>query len=161
MLRRLDNKSSQVGLKMNLCKMKYMQSDFLQKARIMVTGEEIKEVEQYIYLGQEVNMCQDWNGELSRRIQAGWCTFNSIKDVLKGKIYKTTCTNIFNSTVLPAMLYGSETWAPTKREEQRLSEAERATERAMLGISLLDCIPKEMIRERSGVKDIVMESRHN
>ncbi|CAM5115636.1 unnamed protein product [Eretmochelys imbricata] len=94
----------------------------------MVTGEEIEEVEQYIYLGQEVNMRQDLNGELSRRIWAGWCAFNSIKDVLKGKINKTTCTNIFNSTMVLAMLYGSGTWALTKREEQRLSVAERAME---------------------------------
>ncbi|KAG6938809.1 hypothetical protein G0U57_005271, partial [Chelydra serpentina] len=73
----------------------------------------------------------------------------------------TTRKNIFNSVVLPAMLYGSETWALTKREEQWLLVAERAMERAMLGISLLDRIPNEIIRERSSVKDIVMESRHN
>ncbi|KAG6940573.1 hypothetical protein G0U57_015976 [Chelydra serpentina] len=106
-------------------------------------------------------MRQDLNGELSRMIWAGWCAFNSIKDVLKGKIDKTTRKNIFNSAVLPAMLYGSETWALTKREEQRLLVAERAIERAMLGISLLDRIPNEIIRERSSVKDIVVESRHN
>ncbi|CAM5076218.1 unnamed protein product [Natator depressus] len=161
MLQRLDKKSSQVGLKMNRCKTKYVRSDVLRKAQIAVTGEEIEKVEQYIYLGQEVNMCQDLNRELSQRIRAGWCAFNSIKDVLKGKTDKTTQTNIFDSTVLPAMLSGSETWALTKREEQRLSVAERAMERAILGISLLDRIPNEMIRECSGVKDIVMESRHN
>ncbi|KAG6940027.1 hypothetical protein G0U57_019731 [Chelydra serpentina] len=161
MLRRLDKKSSQVGLKMNRCKTKYMRSDVLRKAQTTVTGEDIEEVEQYIYLGQEVNMHQNLNGELSGRIWAGWCAFNSIKDVLKGKIDKTTRKNIFNSAVLPAMLYGSETWALTKREEQRLLVAERAMEQAMLGISLLDRIPNEIIRECSGVKDIVMESRHN
>ncbi|KAG6932566.1 hypothetical protein G0U57_021220, partial [Chelydra serpentina] len=48
MLRRLDKKSSQVGLKMNRCK--YMRSDVLRKARITVTGEDIEEVEQsYIW----------------------------------------------------------------------------------------------------------------
>uniref|UniRef100_K7F154 Reverse transcriptase domain-containing protein n=1 Tax=Pelodiscus sinensis TaxID=13735 RepID=K7F154_PELSI len=161
LLRRLDKKSSQVGLKMNHCKTKYMRSDVIQKTRITITGEEIEEVEQYIYLGQEVNVCQDLNRELSQRIRAGWCAFISIKDILKGKIDKTTRTNIFNSTVLPAMLYGSKTWALTKREEQRLLVAERAMERAMLGISLLDRILNEMIRERSGVKDIIVESRHN
>ncbi|KAG6926619.1 hypothetical protein G0U57_011657, partial [Chelydra serpentina] len=148
MLRRLDKKSSQVGLKMNRCKTKYMRSDVLRKARITVTGEDIEEVEQYIYLGQEVNMRQDLNGELSRRIRAGWCVFNSIKDVLKGKIDKTTRKNIFNSAVLPAMLYGSETWALTKREEQRLLVVERAMERATLGISLLDRIPNHQRTQR-------------
>ncbi|KAG6940379.1 hypothetical protein G0U57_017518, partial [Chelydra serpentina] len=98
------------------------------------------------------------NGELSRRIRAGWCVFNSIKDVLKGKIDKTTRKNIFNSAVLPAMLYGSEMWALMKREEQRLLVAERAMEQAMLGISLLDRIPNEIIRERNSVKDIVMKA---
>ncbi|KAG6941071.1 hypothetical protein G0U57_007169, partial [Chelydra serpentina] len=93
------------------------------------------------------------------RKEAGCCAFNSVRDILQGKINKTTCVNLFNSTVLPAMLYGSETWSLTKIEEHQLSVTQRAMERTLLGISLRDHIPNETIRQQSGVRDVVVESR--
>uniref|UniRef100_A0A8C9S512 ribonuclease H n=1 Tax=Scleropages formosus TaxID=113540 RepID=A0A8C9S512_SCLFO len=157
MLTELDIRSSRVGLKMNRMKTKFMRSDYATRGRIVVQGDEIEEVEEYVYLGQEVNMRRDMEKEISRRIRAGWKAFNSIKDVLKGKLDKTTRANLFNGTVLPAMLYGSETWATTKREEQRLVSAQRAMERSMLGISLREHIRSETIREKSGVRDVINE----
>ncbi|KAG6940157.1 hypothetical protein G0U57_019862 [Chelydra serpentina] len=59
------------------------------------------------------------------------------------------------------MLYGSEMWALTKREDQRLSVAERTMKQAMLGISISFGMRSRRIRERSRVRDIVVESRHN
>ena len=67
--------------------------------------------------------------------------------------------NLFSSMVMPAMLYGSETWSLTKAEENSLSVTQRAMERRMLGISIRDRIPNEVLRERSGLHDIVVESR--
>ena len=104
-------------------------------------------------------MRRDLTKEISRRIRSGWKAFNSVKDVLKAKLDKATRTHLFNGTVLPAMLYASETWATTKREEQRLLTSQRAMERSMLGISLRDHIRNEEIRRRSGVKDVIAEYR--
>ena len=49
---------------------------------------------------------------------------------------KTLCANLFNSIVLPAMFYTSETCISTKKEEQRLIMAHRVMVRSMLGILL-------------------------
>ena len=68
-----------------------------------------------------------------------------IKDVVKGKPDKTLSANLFNSTILPVMLYASEMWAATKKEEQ----TQRATERSMLGILLCEYIQTEVIWEWS------------
>ena len=84
--------------------------------------------------------------------------FNGIRDVLERRLDKATRAGLFNSSVLPAMLYGSETWATTKREEQRLVTAQRAMERSMLGISLREHIRSEAIRERTGVRDVIRDS---
>ena len=62
--------------------------------------------------------------------------WTSIRDVLKGKLDKNTHANLFNGTVLPALLYGSRTWVTTKIEEQRLVTSQRAVQTPMLGVSL-------------------------
>ena len=44
--------------------------------------------------------------------------------------------NLFNSAVLPAMLYAGEMCATTKKEDQRLDATQRAMERLVQRISL-------------------------
>ncbi|MFH4976594.1 hypothetical protein AB6A40_003303 [Gnathostoma spinigerum] len=81
--------------------------------------------------------------------------------MLTEKTKRVIRPHVFNSTVLLAMMYGSETWALAKMEQQRLSEAERAMKRAMLGISLRDHIPNERTRKYSGVTDTVTKIKRN
>ena len=53
------------------------------------------------------------------------------------------------------MTYGCETWKLTKQAENSLRVAQRAMERAMLGITLRDRKRSTWIREKTKVKDIV------
>ena len=57
--------------------------------------------------------------EILRRIRSEWKAFTLIKDVLEVNFYKTLHANVFNSTVLLAMLYASEIWATVMKEEQK------------------------------------------
>ncbi|VDM29720.1 unnamed protein product [Toxocara canis] len=136
MLTKLSAHSAAVGLKLNCKKTKFMRSETTKPDQIVVEGDVIEEVKECVYLRQMVKMDPDMRPEITRRIRAGWRAFNSIKDVLKKKMSKTLRAHLFNSTVLPAMLYASETWATTKNEERRLTTAQMAMERCMLGISL-------------------------
>ncbi|KAE9415432.1 hypothetical protein Angca_006840, partial [Angiostrongylus cantonensis] len=43
--------------------------------------------------------------------------------------------HLFDSTVLPALVYASETWSLRKQDETSLSVIERAVERTILGVS--------------------------
>ena len=101
-----------------------------------------------------VNTCQDTDVESSQRISSGRKAFTKIKDVLKAKLDKTLHATLFNSTILPAMLYASKMWATTKKEEKRLVMAQRAWERSMLGILLHEHIWSKLIQEQSTLKDI-------
>ena len=69
----------------------------------------------------------------------------------------TLHANLFNTTVFPAMLYASETWATTKEEEQRLVNAQRVMERSILKILLCEHIQSEVIKEQTRVKDVIAE----
>ena len=53
------------------------------------------------------------------------------------------------------MTYGCETWKLTKRTENLLRIAQRAIERAMLGITMRDRHRSTWTRAKTGLKDIV------
>ncbi|KAE9419589.1 hypothetical protein Angca_007418, partial [Angiostrongylus cantonensis] len=68
--------------------------------------------------------------------------------------------HLFDSTVLPAQTYASETWSLRKQDERSLSVIERAVERTMLGVSrftqVRDGIRSSDLRQRSSTKDAVV-----
>lgn len=73
---------------------------------------------------------------------------------LKGKLYRVV--------VRPTMLYGTECWAATRKQEQRLMVAEMRMLRWMCGFTRLDRIKNVDIRTRVGVaafNDKMRESR--
>lgn len=67
-------------------------------------------------------------------------------EVLKSKHDPKKRASIFNSTIPPAMLYGSETWSLTKDEESKLEFTERTVERTVPEISFEEHITSEEIR---------------
>ena len=67
---------------------------------------------------------------------------------LKGKVYRTV--------VRPAMLYGAETWATTKRQESRIEVNEMRMLRWMCGVTRKDKIRNEHIR---GTTKVAQASR--
>ncbi|KAK2178999.1 hypothetical protein NP493_519g04010 [Ridgeia piscesae] len=81
---------------------------------IYVNNTQIENVEGYIYLGQMYSTrdkIQD--KEIQRRITAGWTAFAKHRDIFKGNIGACLKRQVYNSCVLPAMIYDTETWALT------------------------------------------------
>ena len=106
-------------------------------------------------------MRHDEGSEICRRIRAGWNKFTELADVWTSSLDQKIKAQYFNSTVLPAMKYGCETWSLTKAEYNKLAVAERAMERRMLGITLYDRIQNEVIRQRSQVDDIAEQIKRS
>ncbi|KAE9417350.1 hypothetical protein Angca_003452, partial [Angiostrongylus cantonensis] len=66
--------------------------------------------------------------------------------------------HLFDSTVLPALTFASETWSLRKQDERSLSVIERAVERTMLGVSRFTQVRDEIRSSdlcRSKIKDAV------
>ena len=62
-----------------------------------------------------------------------------------------------DTIILPAMTYGAEAWELTKHQEKKIAVAQGSMERLLLNITKRDKIRKEIIRPKTGVKDVVME----
>ncbi|KAK6729314.1 hypothetical protein RB195_006393 [Necator americanus] len=68
-------------------------------------------------------MMNDLTPELDRRRRAAWGAYRSIEDVVKKTRNTRLRAHLFNTTVLPALTYASETWAFRKQEENAVNVA--------------------------------------
>ena len=85
---------------------------------VRMQGEEVTKVCDFKYPGPTVQSDGECGREVKRRVQAGWNGWRRMSGVIcdrrvparvKGKVYKVA--------VRPAMLYGLETVALTKKQE--------------------------------------------
>lgn len=157
MIQDLYDASLDVGLKMNMSKTKIMSNISSNQTHITIGGGVTLEiVDHYIYLGH----CLSFGGEhrtkeIMRRKQLGWAAFGKLEDIFRDrKMPQCLKTKLFNQCVLPTMTYGAEAWTLTKETVHKMRVAQRAMERAMLGISLLDRVRNTEIRRRTKVVDI-------
>ncbi|XP_072938941.1 uncharacterized protein [Epargyreus clarus] len=160
MLNDLCDASQRVGLKMNMDKTKIMSNVHVTPMPVVVDGVTLEVVDEYVYLGQIIQMGKsNFEKEVTRRIRLGWAAFGKLRDIFSSKIPQSLKSKMFEQCVLPVMTYGAETWSFTVGLIRRLKVAQRAMERAMLGISLRDRIRNEEIRRRTKVTDIALKIR--
>ena len=111
--------------------------------------EEVVKVEDFKYLGSTVQRNGECGREVKTRVglQAGWNGWRRMSGLIcdrrvparvKGKVHKVA--------VRPAMLYGLETVALTKRQEAEMEVAELKMLRFSLGVTRMDKIRNEYIR---------------
>ncbi|RVE54059.1 hypothetical protein evm_001182 [Chilo suppressalis] len=144
MLNDLADSSIRIGLRMNLDKTKVMFNEHVLPEPIAIHGAVLEVVQKYVYLGQTLQLGRNnFEDEVNRRIQLGWAAFGKLRQVLTSSIPQCLKTKVFNQCVLPVMTYGAETWTLMVRLVHRFKVAQRAMERAMLGVSLKDRIRNE------------------
>uniref|UniRef100_A0A0K0D134 Reverse transcriptase domain-containing protein n=1 Tax=Angiostrongylus cantonensis TaxID=6313 RepID=A0A0K0D134_ANGCA len=132
MLADFDKGCGKIGLRLNLTKTMFMKNGLVSCAPFTLNETNISECCSYVFLGGEINVVNDLAPELSRRKRAAWGAFKSIEDVVKRTKNTRLRAHLFDSTVLPALTYASETWSLRKQDERSLSVIERSVERTML-----------------------------
>ena len=150
------------GMRVSRPKTQFMDFSFEQNAQgnrpqVKILGEEVERVTHFKYLGTSIEEEGGMETEIAKRVGAGWMNWKKCSGVLcdkrmpvklKGKVYRTV--------VRPAMLYGAETWATTKRQESRIEVNEMRMLRWMYGVTRKDKIRNEHIR---GTTKVVQASR--
>ena len=100
--------------------------------------------------GSTVQRNKECDKEVRKRVQAGWNRSRKVS------------ANVYKRAVRPAILFGLETLALTKRQEAELEEGELKMIRFSLGMTSMDKIRNEHIRGTAKVRqfrDKVREAR--
>ncbi|VDM39527.1 unnamed protein product [Toxocara canis] len=148
-----------ISLEMNTRKTKWIRNSFCTEGIVCLDDAELELVKDSAYLGRQMesNNCPD--GGWDRRRRAGWIAFGRYKSVLTDRTLSMKLrASIFNTTVVPAMLYACETWATTKVAEEKFAITERAMERQVCGVTQKDRIKNDDLRRMTGVKGMVTET---
>ena len=82
-------------------------------------------MDEFKYLGSMVQENGKCKKEAKKRIQAGWSRWRKVSGIICDRKLSTRVKEkVYNTTVRPAMLYGMETVALTRRQEAELEVAE-------------------------------------
>ena len=117
-------------------------------------------VKEFKYLGSTVQESGGCEREVKKRAQAGWNGWRRVSGVfcdkrlparVKGKVY--------SSVVRPAMVYGLETVAVTKKQVKEMEVAEVKMLRFGMGVMIKDKIRNEHIRSTVKVERLGMKMR--
>ena len=132
------------GMEVNRRKTEYMCVNERQNTgcgTVNMQGGEVTKVDDFKYLDSTVQSNGECGREVKKRVQAGWNGWRRMSGVIcdrrvparvKGKVYKVA--------VRPAMLYGLDTVALTKRQEAEMEVAELKMLRFSLGVTRMDKI---------------------
>ncbi|KAK6757773.1 hypothetical protein RB195_015535 [Necator americanus] len=121
MLAEFDETCGRIGLRLTLDKTR---NGWVFDASFMLNGTNMSECSSYAYLGLEISVMKDLNSKLSIRKRIAWGAFKSIENVVKRTKNIRLRAHPFNTTLLPALTYASETSAFCEEEKNTISVIE-------------------------------------
>ena len=127
---------------------------------VKMEDTKVPRVKEFKYLGSTVQKSNSCEREVKKRVQAGWNGWRRVSGIIcdrrlparvKGKVY--------SSVVRPAMVYGLETVAITKKQVEEMEVAEMKMLRFSMGVTRKDKIRNEYIRSTVKVERLGMKMR--
>ncbi|CAH2097703.1 unnamed protein product [Euphydryas editha] len=154
MIQTLADRSREVGLELNSSKTKLLTNSI--PVNIIINGQKLEYVKEYVYLGQIISFNDQMSKELDKRIATGWKKYWTMKEIMKSKELGIRIKQkTFDTCILPCITYGCETWALTQSHRDKLTRCQRAMERSMLGLKLKDKVRSTDIRRKTKLTDIL------
>ena len=108
-----------MGLKINLEKTKAMRINARNLEKIVINGQDIENVNEFVYLGAKD--CKEGGGmkDLKNRLLKA---FNKLKKIWNShNILRRTKLRLYKTLVVPVLLYGSETWKMSKGDDKAVN----------------------------------------
>ena len=109
---KVKEESENVGLKLNIQKMKIMASGPITSWEI-----DMETVSDFIFLGSKITACGDCSHEIKRRLLLGRKAMTKLDSILKSRdIILSTKVRLVKAMVFPVVMYGHESWTIKKAE---------------------------------------------
>ena len=119
---------------------------------ISLNGELLEEVQMFKYLGSNVTAKGDVVDEVVYRIIEGQKELGAVNRVLKSRNVGLNVKKcVYETVIVPTVLYGAETWGLRESERKKLNVFERRCLRSMIGVTRRDRVRNTVIRERTGM----------
>jgi hypothetical protein len=134
----LTEASRNVGLEINAQRTKYTimsrHPNSRRNQNIWIANESFENLAKFKYLGTKMTNQNDIQDEIKNRLNSGIACYYSVQNLLSSRIIsKSLKIKIYKTVILPVVLYRSETWSLTLREEHRLRVFENRVLRRIFG----------------------------
>ena len=120
---KVKEESEKAGLKLNIQKMKIMESGPITSWQI--DGETMEMVTDVNFLGSKITADGDQSHGIKRRLLLGRKVMTNLDSILKSRDFtlpEKVC--LVKAIVFPVVMYGCETWNAKKAERQRIDAFE-------------------------------------
>ena len=115
LLMKVKEDGENVGLKLNIQKMKIMASG--PNTSWEIDGETVETVSDFIFLGFKITADGDCRCEIKRRLLLGRKVMTNLDSILKSRdITLPTNVHLVKAMVFPVVMYGCESWTVKKAE---------------------------------------------
>ena len=134
LLMKVKEQSEEVGLKLNIQKMKIMASGPITSWQI--DGETVETVTDLIFLGSKITVDGDCSHEIKKCLLLGRKVMTNLDSILKSRdTTLPTKVRLVKAMAFPVVMYACESWTIKKAESQRIDAFELWCWRKLLRIS--------------------------
>ena len=151
---------SRLGLSVNVRKTQILYQPVPNQARhapnIQINGETLENVEHFAYLGSHLASNANIDSEIHYRLRCANSAFGKLrKRVFDDRDLRlTTKVRVYQTIVLPTLLYGSETWTTYRRHIKALEKFHQRSLRNVLKISWEDRRTNTSVLEEANITSI-------
>ena len=120
----------------------------------------VPRVKEFKYLGSTVQKSGSCEREVKKRVQAesnGWRRVSGV--ICDRRLPARVKGKVYSSVVIPAMVYGLETVAVTKKQVEEMEVAEMKMLRFAMGVTRKNKIRNEYIRSTVKIERLGMKRR--
>ena len=123
------------------------------RMNVILNGEVLEEVDRFKYLGSVVAANGGIEADVCHRVNEGCKMLGALKGVMKCRGLGMNVKKVlYEKVIVPTVTYGSECWGMKVSERQKLNVFEMRCLRSMAGVSRMDRIRNEVVRQRTGVE---------
>ena len=123
------------------------------RMNVILNGEVLEEVDRFKYLGSVVAANGGIEADVCHRVNEGCKMLGALKGVMKCRGLGMNVKKVlYEKVIVPTVTYGSECWGMKVSERQKLNVFEMRCLRSMAGVSRMDRVRNEVVRQRTGVE---------
>ena len=154
-----DAQYGRLGLEMNTSKTEVMHrvaGEASPEALTVIRGSNIREVQEFTYLGSIISSNCTLDREISNRMSRASAAFGQLKDrvYLNRNLKLATKIKVYHAIVISILLYGCETWTVYSKQLKLLNTFHLRCLRKMLNITWQDKVPNNDVLSRCNCKSM-------